>query len=699
MRPLVLFTCICLATAFGVARPAAQTQVPTAPLSFAYKGFNYVSYYNGAYENADSLPALVTTGANAVALDTEYGIDVVNSTVYVDATYTDSLTAVAATIAEAKGHGLAVMVRPLIDFLDPAKIGTYSVGDWRSFYNPADPAAFFASYQTMIVAVAQTAQANGAAILCIGTELDQLAGPAYLTYWTEIITAVRAVFSGTLVYSANWDAAISPWRGQHGLTAGTGDLTTQISFWSSLDFVGIDAYAPISDKASPVLADLIAGWIEVPSDPTALAVTGNQSLISYFAGVAAKIGKPLFFTEIGYESASDAAAQPAGSSTNIFNPALQANLYAAFFEAWQQSGNGTLTGVLFWNWDPNAAEVGLGNGANFSPQALPAQRVVAAAFTGRPVNAATTATHDFNGDRMSDIAWRDTSNDGDSGIAAIWEMNGTQVLNVSATGVQRVPYPLWTIIGLGDFNGDGYGDFLWRDNGGDLAIWEMKGTQIINPNATFLATVTGWSVSGIGDFNGDGMSDLLWTDGSGNYAIWEMNGTQIINSSAIYLANVSTAWKIVGVGDFNGDGRSDILWEDQTGDYAIWEMNGLQIINSSATFLATIPTNWNVIRIGDFNGDGMSDLLWADQLGNYAIWEMNGTQIINLNATFLANVTGWSATGTGDYNGDGKSDLLWTDGHGNYAIWEMNGTTIINSSAIYLANVSTDWAVQLPLGQ
>jgi hypothetical protein len=214
--------------------PAAQTAGPAAPLSLTYKGFNYVSYYNGAYENADSLPALVTTGANAVALDIEYGIDVVSSAVYSDANYTDSLTAVAATITEAKGHGLTVMVRPLIDFLDPAKIGTYSVGDWRSFYNPTNAAAFFASYQSMIVAVAQAAQTNGATILCIGVELDQLAGPAYLTYWTDIVTAVRAAFSGTLVYSANWDAAISPWRGHHGLTAGTGDLTTQISFWSAL---------------------------------------------------------------------------------------------------------------------------------------------------------------------------------------------------------------------------------------------------------------------------------------------------------------------------------------------------------------------------------------------------------------------------------------------------------------------------------
>jgi glucose/arabinose dehydrogenase len=307
-------------------------------------------------------------------------------------------------------------------------------------------------------------------------------------------------------------------------------------------------------------------------------------------------------------------------------------------------------------------------------------------------------SHDFNGDGKSDIAWRDISNDASRGGVAIWEMNGTRVLNPSASWVQQVSYPLWTIIGLGDFNGDGYADFLWRDSSGDLGIWGMQGTQILNSAA--VATVpTGWSVIRIGDFNGDGKSDLLWSDGNGTYTIWEMNGTTLLNSNATYLADVPTNWKVVGVGDFNGDGMSDILWQDQSGNYAIWEMNGTQIINPNGTFVATVPTNWTVIQIGDFNGDGKSDLLWTDGNGTYTIWEMNGTTLINQATTYVAIVTGWSVIGTGDYNGDGMSDILWTDGNGSYAIWEMSGTTILNPNANYMANVSINWAVQLPLGQ
>jgi hypothetical protein len=676
MRPLFLFACIAVATALGVGRSAAQTPAP-AP-SLTYKGFNYVSYYNGAYENADSLPALVATGANAVALDIEYGIDVVNSAVYADANYTDSLTALAATIIEAKGRGLAVMVRPLIDFLDPAKIGTYSVGDWRSFYNPTNPAAFFASYQSMTVAVAQVAQTNGATMLCIGVELDQLAGPAYLTYWTDIITAVRAVFSGTLVYSANWDAAISPWQGEHGLTAGTGDLTTQVSFWSALDFVGIDEYAPLSDKASPVLADLIAGWTQVPSDSTALAVTGNQSLISYFDGVATKIGKPLVFTEIGYESASDAALEPAGTATDIYDPALQANLYAAFFDAWNSSGNGTLTGVLFWNWDPNAAEVGPGNGANFSPQALPAQRVVTAAFTGRAVNAVMTATHDFNGDGMSDIAWRDTAGD-----LAAWLMNAASVIATPEFGEVSMS---WTLVGQRDFDGDGKADWLWQDSAGDLAIWFMNGAAV-SSTASIGAVAASWSIVATGDFNGDGDGDILWRDTSGNIAVWLMNGGMVASTAG--LGQIPLAWSVAGLADFNGDRTSDILWRDTSGDIAIWFMNGTQVASSAG--LGNLPAAWAIIGTGDFNGDGTGDLLLRDGSGNTVLWLMNGAQVAATAGLGVVPTT-WTADATGDYDGDGVSDILWRDGSGNTAIWFMNGATI--ASIASLGDVSTSFTVQ-----
>ncbi len=349
---------------------------PGDALNLQYQGFNYPAFYNGGYENGDTLASLAATGANSVALEDEYSIDVDNSTIVADPTYTDSLTSLGDTINEAEADGLQVMVRPLIDFLNPS-IDNGLTGDYRSYFNPSSPATFFASYQSMLVAQATVAQANGAQVFCIGTELDQLTGPAYLSDWTSIITAVRAVFTGKLTYSAEWDDAASPWQyGATGLAAGTGDITTQVSFWSQLDYVGIDEYAPLSAAPDPTEAQLVAGWEDTPTDTETKDVTGNQSLISYFEGVAGKIGKPLFFTELGYEDATDAASQPFGSSTNVLDQTLQTELYQAFGTAWSAENNGSLIGVNFWNWDPDVAETAPAYGPNFSPQSNPAALAV-----------------------------------------------------------------------------------------------------------------------------------------------------------------------------------------------------------------------------------------------------------------------------------------------------------------------------------
>jgi hypothetical protein len=362
-------------------------------LSLANQGFDYVAYYNGAYSNSSSLDALDATGANSVELSLDYGIDPQTSTVYADSNITDSLADLGMEIRQAVALGLSVMVRPLIDFVDAGDMtGTsYSVDEWRSYYNPdlagsTTANAFFASYQTMILQEAAVAVANGATSLCIGSELDEIAGPSYLSYWNSIISALRTEYPTLkLTYSADWDDDLSPWQyGGSGLAAGTGDLATQVSFASELDSIGVDCYAPISDAANPTLAQLVTGWTQTPTDSTSLAVTGGKSLISYFESVAAAVGKPLVFTELGYENASDAASQPFYSSTNVVDSTLQALLYQAFFEAWQKDGNTSLAGVYFWNWDPNAAEVGPGQGANFGPQGLPAQAIATDWFGDGP---------------------------------------------------------------------------------------------------------------------------------------------------------------------------------------------------------------------------------------------------------------------------------------------------------------------------
>src|SRR5208282_4302776 len=199
-----------------------------------------------------------------------------------------------------------------------------------------------------------------------------------------------------------------------------------------------------------------------------------------------------------------------------------------------------------------------------------------------------------------------------------------------------------------DFNGDGYSDIAWRDTSGDVTIWLMNGTSILNPTATYVTTLsTAWSIVGQRDFNGDGKADLLWHDTSGDVAIWEMNGTTILNPTTTYVGTVSSStWTIVGTGDFNGDGYTDILWRDTSGDVAIWLMNGTTVLNPTTSYVATVSTTWSIVETGDFYGTGMSDILWHDTSGDTAIWEMNGTTILNPTTSYVATVSpAWSVQG------------------------------------------------------
>jgi Ca2+-binding RTX toxin-like protein len=127
-----------------------------------------------------------------------------------------------------------------------------------------------------------------------------------------------------------------------------------------------------------------------------------------------------------------------------------------------------------------------------------------------------------------------------------------------------------------------------------------------------------WKITGVGDFDGDGKSDILWrnTD-TGVNTIWK-SGNSATSQSVSPLTNQD--WKVVGVGDFDGDGKSDILWRNSSsGVNAIWKSgNGatVQAVNTLSDM------NWNVVGTGDYDGDGKADILWRNSAsGVNAIWK------------------------------------------------------------------------------
>ncbi|MBF0291666.1 MAG: VCBS repeat-containing protein [Nitrospinae bacterium] len=306
--------------------------------------------------------------------------------------------------------------------------------------------------------------------------------------------------------------------------------------------------------------------------------------------------------------------------------------------------------------------------------------------------------YDFGGDGKSDILLRDAV----TGQPNAWMMNGVTVTLNAPTSLSAGAYTSTSGLlaqGIGDFDGDSKYDILWRDAvSGQLTIWTMNGAVAANATASMFpgpyTSSTGLHVQGIGDFNGDGKSDILFRDaGTGQTSVWIMNGSTVTVSTLTNvqagLYTATSGYQVHGVADFNGDGKADILWRHAgTGKTSIWFMNGANKTGGGFTTLQpglyAATTGWQVHGLGDFNGDKKSDILWRHAItGETSVWFMNGANKTGGGATSLqpgvyTSTTGWQIQGVGDYNGDGKSDILYRyAGTGETFIWLMNGATVV----------------------
>jgi hypothetical protein len=172
-------------------------------------------------------------------------------------------------------------------------------------------------------------------------------------------------------------------------------------------------------------------------------------------------------------------------------------------------------------------------------------------------------------------------------VAAIWLMSGVTPTPQGYTNANAV------ITHVGDFNGDGMSDLVWRNTDGSTSIWLMNHLQMTS--SAVVETDPRWVVTDVANFNGtaDGTrkSDLLLRKAGYNTTrIKLMNGlvattTQDINADPTLAVNA--------VGDYDGDtpapGRSDLVSRSNSGTTSMWIIGPSGVAASSTGTLYTDP--------------------------------------------------------------------------------------------------------------
>jgi hypothetical protein len=276
-------------------------------------------------------------------------------------------------------------------------------------------------------------------------------------------------------------------------------------------------------------------------------------------------------------------------------------------------------------------------------------------------------------------------------------MNG---MHTDKLTLSSVPDPYWQVAAVGDFNGDGRADLVWRDVGqnnlGATELWLNKGDGTAFTESALTTIGTDWQIVGSADFNGDGKTDLLWRNRTtGANAIWLMSGSTY--NSLQLQSSTDPNWDVAGVADFDGDGKADILWYNaNTGGVQVWLMHG-GAQPDVVPLQATSDRNWRIAAVGNFGGASRGEegershnqsagIVWRQQTtGEVRMWTLGsgGTEIASTRSLGTVPDLFWQIDGVGDLNGDGKADLLWRH-HltGQTQAWIMNGSTVLEKGSL-----------------
>jgi hypothetical protein len=151
--------------------------------------------------------------------------------------------------------------------------------------------------------------------------------------WLALIRTARHHFSGEVTYAAKLIEA------------------TRIRFWGALDYIGVNAYVPLTTSArpNPTVAQLVAAWRSFRD-----AAGHLHRYFDVIASLHRRYRRPVLFPELGYRSQLGTAIQPglaAGPST-VGTPEPQRRAFEAAYRVWYRVP--WFAGIYWWDWRARA---------------------------------------------------------------------------------------------------------------------------------------------------------------------------------------------------------------------------------------------------------------------------------------------------------------------------------------------------------
>ena len=320
---------VCMAGLFILAPSAYANPSVYEPATDPGLGFNLIAWSGNSGTNwSNAIDALYNAGFREVSISPVRRFDNNTGAVISNFGY-PSLTAVDAGVLRAKQLGMRVTLNPFVELSNLP--GGQS---WRAYFAPLPGSTvantFWPAYESYLDEVATIAQNRGVDAMNLGTEMKGLdsfynisdfdpvtagnqSSPTQtqlnqqIAYWDTVIDSVASIYNGPLGYAANWDNFNST------------RVTNNIWSHPEINYIGIDSYFRFENspyliptsQSDPVQTYPNESFIQL------VANEWNERLDGQILPFASGLGKPVVFTEQGYQHHNGTSRNPQNESGSV----------------------------------------------------------------------------------------------------------------------------------------------------------------------------------------------------------------------------------------------------------------------------------------------------------------------------------------------------------------------------------------------